>query len=85
MKIKKYEKINRYFVIVRELIKPLYLRMSVIPFGTFGTFPKGLEKKTVNLETRGRIKTIQTTDIDENSQNIETSSGDQRRLAITKL
>ena len=53
--------------------------MILIVTGILGTVPKGLERGLEELEIRGRIETIQTTKI---GQNTEKSPGDQRRLAV---
>ena len=62
------------------------MRVMVIPvvIGALGMVLKSLEKGLEELETRGRIKIIQTTAFLRMTKNSEVSPGDLRRLAADK-
>ena len=59
------------------------MKVTVIAtvFGALGAVPKCLEKRLEESEIRGRIETIQTTEI---GQNTEESPRDLRRFAVTQ-
>ena len=63
-KIKENEKIDKYLALTRELEKLINVKVTVIPIvvGALGTVPKSLKMKLRELEIRGRIDTIQTTE-----------------------
>ena len=77
-------KTDTYLDIARELKILWNRKVSVIPiaFGIFGTVNKGWERGLEEVEIRGRIETIQTT---EDGQNTEKCPGDQRRLAVIQI
>ena len=83
IKLKKYEKKDKYLELVRILKNPWNMLVTIIPIVicAFGTVTKGLLKGLEDLEVEGWVKTIQTTII-ENGQNTETSYGDLRRLSL---
>ena len=60
---KENEKIDKYLNLARELEKKMRnIKVTVIPIKivALGTVPKGLERRQVVLEIRGRIETTQT-------------------------
>ena len=63
IKLKEYEKKDKYFDLARELIKLWNMKVTIIPIviGAFGTVTKGLRKGREDLEIGGRVETIQTT------------------------
>ena len=63
IKLKEYEKKDKYFDLARELKKLWNMKMTIIPImiGAFGTVTKGLWKGLEDLEIWGRVETIQTT------------------------
>ena len=64
MKIKKYEKRNKYLDLAREFLKKQWnMKMVLIPIVNreLGTIPKSLEKREEDLEIRGQMETIETT------------------------
>ena len=63
IKLKKYEKKDKYLDLARELKKLWNRQVTIIPIviGAFGTVTKGLLKGLENLEVGGRVETIQTT------------------------
>ena len=63
IKLKEYEKKNKYLEIARELKKLWNMKVTIIPIviGAFGTVTKGLLKGLEDLEVWGRAETIQTT------------------------
>ena len=62
IKLKEYEKKDKYLDLVRELKKLWNMQVAVIPIviGAFGTLTKGLLKGLEDLEVGGRVETIQT-------------------------
>ena len=64
-KIKENKKINKYLDLARELRKLWNMSMMVISFvfGVLGMVPKDLEREPEELEIRGRIESIQTTEL----------------------
>ena len=60
------------------------MKVTIVPIviGAFATITKGLLKGLEDLQVGGRVETIQMTA--ENGQNLETSPGDLRRLAVTQ-
>ena len=65
VKIKESEKINKYLGLANELKKMWNMWVIVMPIvvGALGTVPKVLKRGLEQLKIRGRIKTIQTTDL----------------------
>ena len=63
IKLKEWEKKDKYLDIVRELRKLWNMKVTTIPIviGAFGTVTKGLLKGLEDLEVGGRMETIQTT------------------------
>ena len=63
LKLKVYEKRDKYLDLARELKKLKNLKVTIIPIviGAFGTVTKGLLKDLEDLEVCGRVETIQTT------------------------
>ena len=62
--MKESEKKDKYLDLAREFKKKLWnMKVTIIPIviGAFGTVTKGLLKRLENLETGGRVETIQTT------------------------
>ena len=64
-KIKESEKIDKFLNLAKELRKLWNMKVTVIPIivVAFGTVFKGLEKRLEELETRGKIETIQTIEL----------------------
>ena len=62
-KLKGWEKRNKYLDLARELKKIWNLKVMMIPIviGALGTFTKWSVKGLEDLETKGRVETIQTT------------------------
>ena len=58
--------------------------MMPMVIGACSTVTKRLVQELEDLKIRGRVETIQTTDIPKVSQNTEKSPGDMRRLAVTQ-
>ena len=63
IKLKEYEKRDKYLDLARELKKLWNMKVTIIPIviGAFGTVTKGLLKSLEDLEVGSRVKTIQTT------------------------
>ena len=63
IKLKEYEKRNKYLDLARELKKLWNMKVTIIPIviGAFGTVTKWLLKGLEDLEVDGRVETIQTT------------------------
>ena len=63
IKLKEYEKRDKYLDFDRELKKLWNMKVTIIPIviGAFGTVTKGLLKGLEDLEVGGRVETIQTT------------------------
>ena len=63
IKLKEWEKKDKYLDLARELKKLWNMQVTIIPIviGAFGTETKGLLKGLVDLEVGGRVETIQTT------------------------
>ena len=63
VKLKESEKKDIYLDLARELKKIWNMKVTSIPIeiGGFGTVTQGLLKGIVNLETRGRMDSIETT------------------------
>ena len=78
IKLKEYEKKDKYLDLARELKKLWSMKVTTVPIviGAFGTVTKGLLKGREDLEVGGLVKTIQMTAFFENGQNIEKSPGD---------
>ena len=83
VKLKENEVINKYLDLARELKKQCNMKVTVIPIviGALGTVSKGLVKGQKDLEITGRVETIQTSAI---GQNTEKSPGDLRKLVVTQ-
>ena len=60
IKLKEYEKNDKYLHLARELKKLWNMQVTIIPIiiGAFGTVTKGLLKGLGDLEVGGRVKTI---------------------------
>ena len=65
VKLKEREKRDKYLDLTRELKKLYNMNVTVIPIvvGTIGTIPKGLVKGLEDIEIRGQVETIQTTEL----------------------
>ena len=63
VKIKEFEKREKYLDLIRELKKLWNMRMTVVPIviSAHGTVPKLLERELEHLESGGQIESIQTT------------------------
>ena len=63
IKLKEYEKNDKYLDFARELKKLWNMKVTIIPIviGAFGTVTKGLLKGLEDLEVGGQVETIQTT------------------------
>ena len=63
IKLKEYEKKDKYLDLARELKKLWNMQETIIPIviGAFGTVTKGLLKGQEDLEVGGRVETIQMT------------------------
>ena len=63
IKLKEYEKKDKYIDLGRELKKLWNMQVTIIRilFGAFGTVTKGLLMGLGDLEVEGRVETIQTT------------------------
>ena len=63
IKLKEYEKRDKYLDLARELRKLWNMQVTIIPIviGAFGTVTKRLLKGLEDLEVCGRVLTIQTT------------------------
>ena len=63
IKLKEYEKKDKYLDLARELKKLWNMQVTIIPvvIGAFVTVTKGLLKGLEDLEVGGRVETIQTT------------------------
>ena len=63
IKLKEYEKRNKYLDLARELKKLWNMKVTIIPIviGAFNTVTKGLLMGLEDLEFGGRVETIQTT------------------------
>ena len=84
IKLKEYEKYDKYLDLTRELKTIWNMKVIIIltVIGAFGVVAKGLLKKLEDLEVGGRVETIYS--IIENGQNTEKSPEDLRRLAVTQ-
>ena len=73
----------KYLDNARELRKLWNMKVTIIPLviGALGTVTKGFVQGLEDLEIRGRVETIQTSDI-EIGQNTEKSSGDLKKLVF---
>ena len=62
VKLKQYEKKDKYLDLTRELKKLWNMKVTFIPsvIGALGTVSKGFIKGLEDLEIRGRVETIQT-------------------------
>ena len=62
IKLKEWEKKDKYLDLARELKKLWNMQVTIIPIVTdaFGTVTKGLLKGLEDLEVGGRVETIQT-------------------------
>ena len=63
IKLKEWEKRDKYLDLARELKKLWNMKVTIIPvvIGAFGTVTKGLLKGLEDLEVGDRVETIQTT------------------------
>ena len=63
IKLKEWEKRDKYLDLARELKKLWNMQVTIIPIviGAFGTVTKGLLKGLEDLEVGGRVETIQMT------------------------
>ena len=63
IKLKEYEKKDKYLDLARELKKLWNMKLTIVPIviGAFGTIAKGLLKDLEDLEVGGREETIQMT------------------------
>ena len=63
IKLKEYEKKDKYLNLTRELKKLWNMKVTIVPIviGAFGTITKGLLKGLEDLEVDERVKTIQMT------------------------
>ena len=63
IKLKEYEKRDKYLDLARELKKLWNMQVTIIPIviGAFGIVTKGLLKGLEDLEVGSRVETIQTT------------------------
>ena len=63
IKLKEFEKKDKYLDLARELKKLWNTQVTIIPIviGAFGTVTKGLLKGLEDFEVGGRVETIQTT------------------------
>ena len=63
IKLKEYEKKDKYLDLARELKKLWNMQVTIIPIviGAFGTVTKGILKRPEDLEIGGRVETIQST------------------------
>ena len=86
IKLKEWEKKDKYIDLARELKKLWNRKVSIVPMliGAFGTVTEGLLKNLEDLEVGGRVETIQNDSIIEDSQNTEKSPVDLRTLAVTQ-
>ena len=84
IKLKVWEKKDKYLDLARELKKLWNMQVTIIPIviGAFGTVTKGLLKGLQELEVSGRGGYHPNDSIIENSQNPEKSPGDLRILAV---
>ena len=60
IKLKEYEKKNKYLDLARELKKPWNMKVMIVPIviGALGTLTKVLLKGLEDLEAGGRVETI---------------------------
>ena len=81
--LKECEKKDKYLDFARELKKPWNMKVTIVPIviGAFGTITKGLLKGLGSWRT-GRDYSNDS--VTENDQNLETSPGDLRRLAVNQ-
>ena len=65
VKLKKNEKKDKYFDLARELKKLWDMKVKIMPIviGAHGTVTNGLIKGLEDIEIRGRVETIQTTEL----------------------
>ena len=62
VKLKEREKRDKHLDLARELKTNKLRNMKVMPIVIGGTTPKGLIKEQEDLEIRGQVETIQTTE-----------------------
>ena len=81
--LKESEKKDKYLDLAKKLKKLWNMKVTVIPIviGALGTLTKGFVQGLEDLEIIGRVETIQTTAI---GQNTEKSPGDFDRLAVAQ-
>ena len=74
IKLKEYEKKDKYLNLARELKKLWNMKVTIIPIviGAFGTSTKGLLKGLEDLEVGERVETIQTTTLVKTARILET-------------
>ena len=62
IKLKEWEKKDKYLNLARELKKLWNMKVTIVPIviGAFGRVTKGLLKGSGDLEVGGRVETIQT-------------------------
>ena len=86
IKLKEYEKKDKYLDLARELKKLWNMKVTIRPIviGAFGTETKGLLKVNEDFEVDRRVETIPNDNIIENGQNTKKSLGHLRRLAVTQ-
>ena len=87
IKLKEWEKKDKYLDLTRELKKLWNIQVTIIPIviGPFGTVTKGLQKGLEDLEVGGGASGDHPNYyIIENGQNTEKSPIDLRRLAVTQ-
>ena len=86
IKLKEYEKKDKYLSLARDLKKIWNMKVAIIPIviGTFGIVTKGLLKGLKGLGSWRTSGDHPNYSIIENGQNTEKSLRDLRRLAITQ-
>ena len=86
MKVKEGEHVNKYLDLAREQKMVWNMSVTVIPtvICALGMIPKGFGKRLEELETRGRIDIIQTTEL-LTDQYTEKSPGDLKNLLSLRL
>ena len=62
IKVKEWEKKDKYLDLARESKKLWHMKVTIVPvgIGVFGIVTKGLLKGLEDLEVEGRVETIQT-------------------------
>ena len=83
IKLKEWEKKDKYLDIARELKKLWNMKVTIVPIviGAFGTVTEGLLKGFGSWQTCGDHPNVS---FIEDGQNTEKSLGDLRRLAVTQ-